>query len=110
MLIQYLNLKNAGDNDTYIKSLVEKSAEKLERDLSKESILIVDIKEYNQEGKRAKFSVHLRLEAPAHMLAAHAHDWDVITTTRKALKKLETEFKHKFKTEGTKYKSRIKRI
>ena len=110
MLIQYLNLKNAGDNDTYIKDLIEKKLSKLEHDFSQDSKLIVDIKEYEKEGNRAKFSIHLRLEAPSSMLAAHAFDWDVIKATRKALDNLETEFKHKFKTEGTKYKSRIKRI
>jgi len=73
--------------------------DKYERDL-KELILFVDIKTYNRDGKRKKFSIHARIEEP--IVSASAADWDLPRTLHKVFKNIENEIQHKFKTFGHK--------
>jgi len=103
MIIQYVDIEKAGDQEDYIKSLIEKTASKLDPDTLKDSKLIVDLKEHEKEGSRKKFSFHIKLEAPSTMLSAHADDWDLVKATHKVLDNLENEFQHKFKTKGAKF-------
>ena len=49
MIIQYINLENTADQESYIKSIIEKTASKLEFDTSEDSKLIVDIKQHEKE-------------------------------------------------------------
>ena len=63
----------------------------------KKSNIIIYVKEYEALGPGKKFSLHARVDAPAIIVAAQAHDWDVKTVVHKLFNKLNHELTHKFK-------------
>lgn len=58
---------------------------------------ILQFKKHNDTGKKVKYSIHCRLEAPQILAPSEAHDWDLATTLHKVFQKIEKELEHKFK-------------
>ena len=79
-----------------VKLLVGEHFTKIQRHLKDIDAIILNIKEYNKEGKRKKFSLHLRAMAPVHIFEADAADWDLRRTVHKVFEKLENELEHHF--------------
>ena len=66
----------------------------------KEPIVVLHIKKMKTSGKRCKYSLHGRVEAPSLLASVEYSDWDLIRTLNKTFEKIESEISHKFKTEG----------
>ncbi len=100
--IRYLGLKELDNFEiNVIKDLAEKFYPKVDRDF-KEAILTIDTKKYEVEGKRGKYSIHLKIDHPSihnNILAAKQFDWDLATALHKTFDNLLNEIKHKFKKE-----------
>ncbi len=93
--IQYIGLKDLNDDAGAVQTLVERYAEKLDRDFA-DSTLVVHTK-LHDIGGRVKYSFHARLDHPSVLVHADAVDWDLRRTVHKLMKALENEAKHKFK-------------
>ena len=63
-------------------------------------LVILHVKKMKETGKKCKYSVHGRIEAPSLLASAEYSDWDFIRTLNTTFKKIENEIEHKFKTEG----------
>ena len=91
-----------------IKKLAEEYFIKIQRQLKNIESVVIHIKEYNKEGNRKKFSIHIRAIAPEHIFEADAADWDFKRTIHKVFKKLETELEHHFHgSDQHKHKTRL---
>lgn len=100
MPVQFIDLKTLNDQERpTAQRLVSDYSKKLER-LFSNSDLIVKFKKYNTAGKRAKYSVHCRVDAPSLIASAKASDWDIALTMHKVLGKLHNELEHKYKLES----------
>ena len=94
--IQYVGLKDLGDDASQVRDLMEKYSEKFDRDFVGHT-LIVHTKLHNVGG-RVKYSFHARIDHPQMLAKADASDWDLRRTVHKMMKALENEVEHKFKT------------
>lgn len=104
MKISYVGLKNLDDLETAkIKNLSIEYCEKFERDLGKDALLILHLQKYKVEGKRAKYSIHAKINSPSLILNANAADWDLNRVLHKVLKKFKGEIEHKFKPKPKPY-------
>jgi len=100
MQIRFIGLRDLTQEEANLISvLVEEYKLKLQREIS-DFTLNVAIKKRTKTGSKIKYSIHTKLEAPATILVSQAFDWDLARTTHKAMKKLENELQHKFKTKG----------
>lgn len=100
--VRFINLRTFDATEvSRIKTIVNPYLQKLQRDVRNCSIAFYG-KKYDKAGDRVKYSFHARLEGPSYLLSAHSFDWDVNVATHKVMKKLESEVKRKFKTEGQK--------
>jgi len=81
---------------------IEKYSEKIFRDV--EGILIVHAKRHEKDGKRVKYSFHVKIESPETLLGAKDDDWILAKALHKVFTKVENEIQHKFKLEGHKNK------
>lgn len=70
-----------------IKDLVEQGYEKIQRDFFN-SKLIVDLHKMEKAGKRAKYSVHLRLDHPSLMMSAEEAEWELEKALHKTMDNL----------------------
>lgn len=103
MPIQFKGLINFNtlESET-IKKLSRQYYDKLLRDL-KDANLVLDLKKYDQEGKRTKYALHSRIESGSTLrLNTKASDWDLRRTLHKLFKKLEKELQHKYRLKGKK--------
>jgi len=99
--ISYLGLKKLDDNEIdIINKLTERFYPKVNRNFEGVN-LAINIKKYEAEGKRAKYSIHLKADHPdiKNVLAAKQFDWDLATALHKTFDNLLNEIKHKFKKE-----------
>lgn len=79
---------------------------KLKRAVKNFTSLAVHVKTHNKGGEKKKFSVHIRLIAPTHIIESRkAADWDLARTMHKAFKNLENEVKDKLHTDDQKPKT-----
>ena len=62
-------------------------------------LVIMHIKKMKNSGKRYKYSVHSRIEAPSLLASAEYSDWDLTRTLNKTFEKIENELEHKLKPE-----------
>ncbi len=100
--VRFINLRTFDATEvSRIKTIVLPYIDKLHRDIRNSSVAFYG-KKYDKAGERCKYSFHARLEGPSYLLSAHAFDWDVTIATHKVMKKLESEVKRRFKTEGQK--------
>ncbi|MBS3144036.1 hypothetical protein J4208_00470 [Candidatus Woesearchaeota archaeon] len=100
--VRFINLRTFDATEvSKIKTIVNPYVEKLQRDIHNCAIAFYG-KKYDKAGDRVKYSFHARLEGPSYLLSAQAFDWDVNIAAHKVMKKLESEMKRRFKTEGQK--------
>ena len=81
-----------------IKRIANEYFTKIQRQLKNIESLIIHIKEYNKQGTRKKFSLHIRAIAPTRIFEADAVEWELHKALYKAFEKLETELEHHFHT------------
>ena len=99
MPIQFIGLKSLSAEElTNLQRVTKTELPKIERIL-KNAKVIIDIKGYEKDGARAKFSLHARLECPSLLMTAEADSWEIATAAHKIFDKLVMEMQHKFKTE-----------
>lgn len=78
-------------------TLVSKFSRKIERKLKNISSFIINLKDYSKEGKRNKYSIHLRIISSAgKTFEASATDWDFKRTLHKTFTKMENELEKEF--------------
>ncbi len=87
--------------DTYqtynVKKICSNEAFKLQRKLHNESFgLTVHIKEYERDGKKHKYSVHLRVEFPSQIITSSQEDWDLETALRKTFANAQNAVRKQF--------------
>ncbi|MBS3171394.1 hypothetical protein J4449_02150 [Candidatus Woesearchaeota archaeon] len=63
-------------------------------------LVVLHVKKMKSSGKRCKYSIHGRVEAPSLLASVEYSDWDFIRTLNKTFSRIENEIGHKFKTEG----------
>ncbi len=97
--IQYSGLDQVDKKERML--LDKLSAEyypKIQRMLHNELNLHINIKRYNKEGTREKWSIHVQANAPTIKFTSDkASDWDFARTLHKAFKDLENQIKKKMK-------------
>ena len=104
MSVQFINLKILEEEEKpTVNKLVDEYFSKIQREI-KNASLIVQFKKYNKEGRRAKYSIHARVDAPSIICSAEASDWDLARTLHKVFNKVQNEIKHKYKIEGSIYR------
>lgn len=100
MPIRYIDLKVLGDDEVQnVQQLTLRYYEKLQRMFPRSS-LELRFKRYRKTGKRAKYSVHCRVDAPSIIARANASYWDLALTMHKVLNKVHNELEHKYKLES----------
>jgi len=77
-----------------------KYSEKIFRDVK--GLLILHCKKHDKEGKRVKYSLHVKIETPTISIRVKDDDWILATALNKVFNKVENRAQHKFKTEGRK--------
>ena len=103
MLIRYIDLKKLDDiESSVLQNLVEEYAEKLDRKLHPDAVLVVQVRKHDIEGSRSKYSFHTRIEAPDILFTAEEYDWDLKKAVHKVMQNIENRFQHKFKLKGSK--------
>jgi len=98
--IKFIGLKEAhlDTNQRYnIKKIVSNEAFKLQRDIKDEFGLTLHLKEYDKGGKRHKYSVHLKLESPGHILTGEQAHWHLETALRKTFQNLKNNVTKKIR-------------
>ena len=94
-----------------IKRIANEYFTKIQRQLKNIESIIIHVKEYNKEGNRKKFSLHIRAIAPTRIFEADAFDWELHKAIHKAFEKLETELEHHLHTSDQhKHNPRIKKV
>lgn len=88
------------------KALVNKLSteyyDKIQRSLKNLTSLVIHVKQYEKEGKKSKFSIHIRAIAPTRIFeSTKASDWDLTRTLHKAFKDLERQIEHVIKQNAT---------
>ena len=79
------------------KKLLNEYYPKIQR-MTKTPIKIkIDVKEYDKEGKKSKYSIDSQLIYSGKMLPSSSWDWDLARAIHKAMIKLENEAEHKWK-------------
>ena len=99
-VVQYIGLKQLGDDAGTVQTLVERYMEKLDRDFSDYTLLFHS--KLHNIGGRVKYSFHVRLEHPQMVAKADAVDWDLRRTVLEVMQALEQEVEHTFKIHGQK--------
>jgi len=80
-----------------VKKLLEEYHSKIQRMTKVPIKLKVNIKEYDKDGKKSKFSIDSQLIFSGKMLSSSSWDWDLARAIHKAMIKLESEAEHKWK-------------
>ncbi len=103
--IQFVGLNKAA-LESYQKANVQKicsnEALKIQRMIKNEFTLVVHIKEYGKDARQRKYSIHLRVEYPGHIITASADDWDIETAVHKTFENAKNEAKRMFQGDTSK--------
>ena len=81
---------------TDFERLVSDYSKKIQRRLKNIEALSFHLKEYNKEGNRKKFSIHVRVTGPFKTFEASSDDWDFNRTVHQVFQKLENEIESTF--------------
>lgn len=106
MPIEYRDLKVLGDEE---KPILNKLVREYYRKISikiKNPTLILKFRKYKASGKRAKYSIHTRVDSPSLLATAEAFDWDFARAMHKVMRKVLNELKHKYRLEGSIYRKK----
>ncbi len=98
--LQYVGLKDLSLTD-HQKQVLEKTcvleAEKIGYSLDNFK-MVLHFKEYIKEGKKPKYSVHLKVEAPGKMISVSEDDWNFDDALHSTFVKAKTILEHQQKT------------
>ncbi|MEM2916281.1 MAG: hypothetical protein QXT19_02910 [Candidatus Woesearchaeota archaeon] len=106
-LIQFVGVNELdAEQQALVSKLSTESFEKFTRLLKNVEQMVVHIKSYEREGKKKKFSLHVRLKAPttAVIESCKSHDFDLARALHKAFDDIRAQIEHKFHT-GTRQKA-----
>ncbi len=100
MSLSFIGVNNLDENElnkltTYSEKFYNKTCKNLV-----DPLVIFHVKKMKNSGKRCKYSIHGRIEAPSLLASVEYSDWNLTKTLNKTFEKIETEIEHKFKTEG----------
>jgi len=96
MDIQFIGLKILDEEELSILNRIVKDEKgKLEIEVP-DSKLIIQVKKYNKEGKRSKYSLQAKLNNPNTRFAAQSDEWELSKAVHKVFDKLGTEIHHRF--------------
>lgn len=101
------NIKYSGLEDTRaseqakqrVKQVVEDEAEKFQRTVQNVFDMRLHIKEYEKDGKQHRYESKLKFSYPGSTVASQGHDWDIMTSVRKALEGVDNQLRSRFKRE-----------
>ena len=109
-IIKYSGLKDLNSEEqSILKSIVEKEFPKVQRLLKNPADLMVHIKTLKKE-TRKRFLISMRLEMPGKILSTKnletekGGDWDLTKALHKEMKSLESEVKHHLRTDNETWK------
>ena len=106
-LIQFIGVHELSpDEQELVSKLSTEHYEKLQRTLKTIENMTVHVKQYEKEGERKKFSLHVRVKAPTHAVieSCKSHDFDLARALHKAFDDIKTQIEHRFHT-GTRPKA-----
>ncbi len=99
-IIRYQGLKDLGTTE---KANVEKICTdyhpKIQRSLGKSATIKVQIKTYDEEGTKKKYSITLNVVAADKIFTSHLADWDLSRVLHKTFKYLNREILKRKKTD-----------
>ncbi len=94
------------DLDEFEKSIIQSSLigafDKMQPRQSGEILLHAHFKEHESEGKRAKYTVHLKLVSPGKTFVASEVGWKPVDVLQKTIKALEREAAESKELKGSK--------
>ena len=106
--IKFIGLKSPGI-DSYAQYALKKvsafEAYKLQRMINNEFSVVLHIKAYGKEGKRKKYSIHLRVEYPGQQLTVSDDDWDAVAALHRVWANVKNHVKKKFRGDSSWKKS-----
>lgn len=97
--IQYIGIDQLDDTEKQVlDKLSAEYYEKIQRMLKNETSIVIHVKEYEKQGSRKKYSLHVRAIAPTVIFeSSNASDWDLARTLHKAFNDIEKQIEHRFK-------------
>lgn len=84
------------ENKRIFDKLCNEYSKKIERELKNTGLVEVLIKDYSREGKKSKFSIHVKVISSTRNFDAGASDWDFARTLHKSFNKVLNEIEHEF--------------
>jgi len=97
MIIQFIGLKKLNEDEISILNRISnKEKGKIDREI-KNSKVILSIKKDDKDGKRSRYSIEAKINAPNTKFAAQSQEWDLAKATHKVFNKLEQEINHKLR-------------
>ncbi len=97
-----LNNVNLETHQKYnLRKIAGNEAFKLQRKINNEFSLIIHIKEYEKDGHKQKYSVHLKIDYPGQVISTNQEDWDVETALRKTFNNAKNNVKSKFRGDSS---------
>ncbi|MFC1768956.1 hypothetical protein ACFLZX_04295 [Nanoarchaeota archaeon] len=104
MEIQYINFEVLNDTEkAALEVVLADGLKKFERLLKNPSKLVVQVKLKDTTGKRKRYNINMRAEAPNATFSSETMDWDLNRTARKAVNDIEKEILHRYR-QDTSYK------
>jgi hypothetical protein len=85
------------DEKKVMNKLLNEYYSKIQRMTKTPIKLKIDVKEYDKEGEKCKYSLNSQLIFSGKMLSSSSWDWDLTRAIHKAMKKIESEAEHKWK-------------
>lgn len=96
--IQLINMPQVDEIDLpKIENLLTDFYDMARQRMHNEVLMIVHFKQHKKSQLKTKHSVHVRLSIPGLRLIASDTDWNLLTTTQKALEKLGNEMKKRLR-------------
>ncbi|MEM4239573.1 MAG: hypothetical protein QXK08_00025 [Candidatus Woesearchaeota archaeon] len=106
-MIQFVGVNElSADEQSIVSKISTENYEKLARILKNIEQMVVHIKTYENEGKKKKFALHIRVKAPTSAIieSCKSHDFDLARALHKAFDDIRVQIEHKFHT-GTRPKA-----
>ncbi len=109
--LRFVGLKDISpENQAIVQRISTGYFQKVGREVQNLVSIVVNVKCYakaGKEGKRHKYSIHIKCNTPTKMSfdSCHAHDWDISRATHKAFRDVITQIRHKLRTDVTMQKT-----
>ncbi|RLE44640.1 hypothetical protein DRJ22_05690 [Candidatus Woesearchaeota archaeon] len=102
-VIQFIGLnKLTAEEQATVQELTTEYFKKIKRSLNNLINIALQIKTYEKEGKRKKYSINLRINAPTKEFASNkSQDWELPRAIHKAYQDILNQIKHTMHTDAT---------